>query len=1000
MNINFETLEAGNAKNTSIQQTNADRATTSQSTSFPAGNVEKGGYAIDISGTVMDNNAYEGHGRTTREIMQDAGQQDIAVWHNYMAVMSNTMSTEDFAKLQEDGFPPESTDVGTAVTIVDHIKAALIKGGVQVAGYTDTVKEETLEKITGNQVLAQEMTRQFARQDIPATEENVKAVADTCKRAEELTELSDGAKKYLIQNQMEPTIDHLYLAQYTARDDGSKQTKGYYTDELPGYYARKAETPDFDKLQPQLEQVINDSGLEITEETLSESKWLVEKGIPLTTDALISLHELNQIKLPPDTEQTICSAVLAIASGKQAWMGNLADDKSIYEKAVAYKELVQNISEEAVDQITEEGKTLNLKNLEAAQKQVGQGELSSRLLLEETRLQMTIEANLHLLRKGFSIDYAPLQELVEQLRTANRQYQQQLTGNQDPVEAAKQSAQYRTAVSKLQEIPSFPVALVGKIVEEGGKLDSLDNVYKAGQNLKQVYEKAGQTYEALMTEPRRDLGDSIQKAFRNVDTILEDMELPVSEENRRAVRILGYNQMEVTNENLNQIKEMDQLLTGVIGKCKPGAVLQMIREGMNPMNLSLEEVDSYLEQQFATGDSDEGYSSFLYELEQKNEITAEERSSYIGIYRLIRQMEKSENAAIGMVAQTGAEYSFRNLLSAHRSSKKQGMDIRLDTESAGISLKEQTDSISAQIEKAYAVQTESIEAIRKLQDTPDKIIEILLSNHQVITADTVAAATGMLEQPGALYKGVAEISKKKESPTARAKQQADTEEADLPAAEGMVLQDAMDTLLARMTDRENTRQAFADLQSSLEDILADAIGESRIGELDIKALSQTYKQLQLAGHYADEERFEVPVNIDGELTAVSLKVIHNSPKMGRVSCYTQSESIGRVGAEFRIQEGRLSGYIVCDQEKGIDKLKQTQEQLTGQLQKLTLQTENLNFIYGKQIDGTNFTKGNQAEQTEIVDLTDNRAAVTDRQLYQVAKTFLVYLQNRQNGASS
>ena len=61
-----------------------------------------------------------------------------------------------------------------------------------------------------------------------------------------------------------------------------------------------------------------------------------------------------------------------------------------------------------------------------------------------------------------------------------------------------------------------------------------------------------------MTAPRADLGDSIQKAFRNVDDILADIGLDTTEANRRAVRILGYNELPITPENVAQIKAVDE----------------------------------------------------------------------------------------------------------------------------------------------------------------------------------------------------------------------------------------------------------------------------------------------------------------------------------------------------------------------------------------------------------------------------------------------------------
>ena len=48
----------------------------------------------------------------------------------------------------------------------------------------------------------------------------------------------------------------------------------------------------------------------------------------------------------------------------------------------------------------------------------------------------------------------------------------------------------------------------------------------------------------------------------------------------------------------------------------------------------------------------ERFSKYLWKLEQNHEISEEERSSYIGIYRLIAQVEKGDGAALGSVSYT------------------------------------------------------------------------------------------------------------------------------------------------------------------------------------------------------------------------------------------------------------------------------------------------------------------------------------------------------------
>lgn len=89
-------------------------------------------------------------------------------------------------------------------------------------------------------------------------------------------------------------------------------------------------------------------------------------------------------------------------------------------------------------------------------------------------------------------------------------------------------------------------------------VSTIDGAYEQGMQMKSALEKAGVQYETLMTAPRTDMGDSIQKAFRNVDDILNDLGVEATEENRRAVRILGYNGIEITEDSIIQMKAADE----------------------------------------------------------------------------------------------------------------------------------------------------------------------------------------------------------------------------------------------------------------------------------------------------------------------------------------------------------------------------------------------------------------------------------------------------------
>ena len=208
--------------------TNVNKGTTTYRTPEKTGEVKNSGFALDISGTVMDNSAYTGHGRTAEEVMLDAGQEDITARRNYMAVMSNCMSDEDFAKLQEDGFHPGSTEIETVVTIVDHIKAALALSGREVVGYTDTISQEALTAITGSESFALQLQEQFREKDIPLTRENVEAVCKAWDILQQTGNITEGSKRYLVENEMDPTPENLYMAKYSATEGADRQARGLH----------------------------------------------------------------------------------------------------------------------------------------------------------------------------------------------------------------------------------------------------------------------------------------------------------------------------------------------------------------------------------------------------------------------------------------------------------------------------------------------------------------------------------------------------------------------------------------------------------------------------------------------------------------------------------------------------------------------------------------------------------------------------------------------------
>ncbi len=981
---------------------------------------QAGAFALDISGTVMDNTAYKGQGKTAEEVMQDAGQTDVAVQRDYMTVMSNTMSEEDYSRMMEDGCQVGDLDIEEVVTIVDKIKAELIKGGTQVVGYTDQIDADTLREITGSEAFARELSRQFEKHDIPLTEENVRNAKKAYDKATELRELTDGAAKYMVENQMEPTIDNLYRAGYSSTADGSRQGRGYYADSA-GYYARKAEDFNWQQLRPQMEQVLEEAGLEVNDKTMEDARWLIEKGIPLTPESVAAFYRLDTLTLPQDEKQILSAVASAIADGRGAGAANLADGRSNLEKAAEYIERFDKIPDEAVDQTVAAGKEVTLVNLEKTAEGIEANgstaggiqdngdasekgkipadgpeseipaNITARRQLEEIRLIMTVEVNRKLLGSGYAIDTTELEQLVNALRQLEQRQQRILFGETDPERAAEKAALYNETRSKVEELPYLPVAIAGRfrITDEDF---TLNQVHISGTALRSQYDEAKERYETWMTNTREDLGDSIQKAFRNVDSILEDLGMETSEENRRAVRILGYNRMELSRENVETVRDTDMELQRVVDKMTPAAVLQTIRDGKNPLEMTLPELDAYLDSiPYGKEQEIEKFSKFLYKLDKNKAITEEERTAYIGIYRMLRQFEKTDNAGVGALINIGAEVSFKNMLSAVRSQKRAGMDFMVDDAFAGLEAIEKGMSITKQIETGFPkfyrdivgniadrmakqdaatqkeYQKEQMQECRKACEVEDAVVEELLHNKQPVTINNLAAAERLMNSRGGVYRKLDDYT--------------------TPEKRGRVKQ-ALSHLHEALTDKDSAQEAYEELQQVYDEVLEEARYSPGMNYVDLKTMQSCYKQLALAGNLAKEENYQIPVEINGETTAIHLRVLHNKTEGGKVKATFETESHGKVAAEFSIRSGKVTGYIACSTAEGTEVVRNRSESLQKSLQQFFSgkkdgpEPGHIGVVHSSDLDLNAF---------EAEGLQEESVSVQTADLYQIAKTFIAVI---------
>ena len=653
-----------------------------------------------------------------------------------------------------------------------------------------------------------------------------------------------------------------------------------------GRMGRRVQEADIKALGTRIEEVVKEAGYEVSEETKEGASHLLERDIPLTADFFDKYMTYRSLRLPFDTKELLDKACEGIERGTGA--GSLL--------------IVQS-------------ERINL----------------------QARLVMTSRANLALMKSDHYIDMKAMEAELSQLERAEASLKAPAVEPQLFDECMETAVKMRAMpIAAVADIPALPFHTIREVALKG-------------EQRAQAFKAAGETYEAVGTQVRGDLGDSIKKAFRNAEEILREMKLPAVNENLRAVRILGYNRMEITVENISRVREADDELTTLLDALKPGSVMKLIKDGRNPLDMDMKELTQALGEYEDSGEvRNERYARYLLKLEKNGEITQQEREGYIGIYRLFRQVEKSDGAVLGSLINSGTALTVKNLLSAVRSRKASGMDYKVDDDFGGVErlLPEGIKKIDAQIETGFsslaryrqksrdilkeldpgklrgAIKAEALNMetdipemwdlmkgdrysdessrraareaadeeagrIRRSLDTPEEVVKLLETSDIPVSSGAMEAAKALSEKRGDIFRQLSGLGR------------------NLGIAK----------MIEDFDTKEGARAALEDLVEENLEAVENAMEEADMTSARLRGLILMSRQLTIIGRRAEHEDYEVPMEIGGELTSINLKMIRGSGE-STMKALLKTDDLGEMSVCVKAVPGGVSGYMIARSREG------------------------------------------------------------------------------------
>ena len=475
----------------------------------------------------------------------------------------------------------------------------------------------------------------------------------------------------------------------------------------------------------------------------------------------------------------------------------------------------------------------------------------------------------------------------------------------------------------------------------------------------------------------------------------------------------------------------------------PAATLEMIRQVSNPLEMRLSELNTKAEdiKEDMGYDDTERFSKFLWKLEHKNGITQEERESFIGIYRLISQVEQTDGAVIGALVQQDTELSMKNLLTAVRSRKKGNMEYGIDDDFGGVDGKRTGTAIDEQIHAAY--QADCLKDVKENLN-PSTLMSEKLSNWEDMTPEQMKEAMQQATEDVQQEDAVLEQQYAKEEITQfdEVLQASDEvyqllDRIDMPntvlnvmAASRMMrnpnqmfrklfkqlddsdditITDLKEQVLEQFSEAVKTPEAMADAQENLADIAENVmktmiIDRKDVSSIDLRELRILNQQFTLCAKRTEEESYMIPMQTGDSVTGVSLKIVRGTEEKGLVDILFRGELMGKVAASFQATENGVSGMIATDNQETRQLLSdhlgllasmineegnEPMDVSVAYVEKLDLDHYERNTIQSYTKDSAASTKSSQTDSIVATDSTSStNAAVQTRRLYHIAEKYL------------
>lgn len=840
-------------------------------------------------------------------------KEQAQVLKDSLSAVFNKMDTGRTVELNEEVSDINNTESEKIVTVVEQIQIKLAAYCKDFQATVD-INADEIEKVMGDGVRALKIARSFAKSGICPTKENVSEAMEAVSMTEGISHVSDNMKAYMIQNELEPTINNMYIAAYS----GYTGSGHAITDE------------QWSGISAQVEKILADAGISINEENINKGRWMIDNDIDVTKENFKRLTELDKsedILHGDDILDKISKAMTEGIQAKNAWV---TDRKYPWEKAVEAVKTLNNIKPEHIFAASETGRDFTLEmyadlQVEDSDKVFNftdnQKYLKEYRTVVEAQLLMTVSAARVMEQNGISVNTTPLEELVDRLKEYELMTLKASFNDTESNEITMDTVDnINDVLYEIEKLKYVPAAVIGDVLEKNQEPTVVNLAVGTVPN------KAGYAYEALSTQIRPDLGDSLFKAISaSTEDVLSNLGYENNDENRRAVRILAYNDMEITPQNIDAVKNVDYSVNVLFNNLQPQKVLTMIRDGKNPLTTPVDELNDYINEMADTGNPAEKYSEFLYRMDKKKTITAEEREKFIGIYSLVNKFRKDGMRAAGQIVNQDLPLTMGNLLSAYMTRKDRNTEYVIDDEtimklgkdkmtyyknlfgsiknqvtpefmeSVSDGLNNMSPEVFAQKAREYNPEENYsgeryYEIMKEASTMEDNVYKFVTDSSITPTYNNLLASKMLVTKTEDIFSGISDDE--------------DTEKRIMDA----------------LTDKDSAVAEYENLFEHTKELINESV-YTDMSYMDMESLRQLGNNMSLVMTLARKNNYYIPYTNGGEKGIINLKIMDSGEDKGRFTIDIRCKDKKTVHVTGMVTDSDIKAGVISDSEVNFEQIK-------------------------------------------------------------------------------